>query len=75
MMVLYCLMREPGEAIGRHQIVMAIGADYLSYDPRSLNSQILRLRSRVAEFSGQSLPVKTLRNVGYCFTAPARVAD
>ena len=32
-----------------------------------------RLRRRVEAASGQALPVKTLRNSGYCFYQAARV--
>lgn len=71
--VLACLMRKAGENISRREIVEALGADYLAYDQRRLDSQMLRLRRRVASFSGIALPVKTVRNSGYCFYAEARV--
>jgi hypothetical protein len=32
-----------------------------------------RLRGRTAAISGHALPVKTVRNAGYCFYAQARV--
>jgi DNA-binding response OmpR family regulator len=34
-----------------------------------------RLRRKVEEASGQQLPIKTLRNSGYCFYLPAQVED
>jgi len=71
--VLGCLMAQPGENVNRRQIVDALGADYLDYDQRRLDTQMLRLRRRVASLSGQTLPVKTVRNSGYCFYAQAQV--
>ncbi|AKQ57052.1 response regulator transcription factor [Bordetella hinzii] len=71
--VLRCLMSHAGQNISRRQIIEALGADYLDYDQRRLDTQMRRLRRRVQEASGQQLPVKTLRNSGYCFYLPAAV--
>lgn len=71
--MLHCLMCAAGESVSRRQIVQALGADYLDYDQRRLDSRIRRLRSRVLEESGQMLPVKTLRGSGYCFYEAADV--
>lgn len=71
--VLRCLMSQPGENISRRQIIEALGADYLEYDQRRLDTQMRRLRRRVESLSGQTLPVKTLRNSGFCFYLPAQV--
>ena len=72
-LVLRCLMERPGAGISRWQIVEALGADYLDYDQRRLDTQMRRLRRRVQEISGQALPVKTLRNSGCCFYSRAQV--
>lgn len=72
-LVLQCLMRAAGESVSRRQIVQALGADYLDYDQRRLDTQMRRLRRKVQDESGQLLPVKTLRGSGYCFYAPAAV--
>ncbi|ANY15159.1 response regulator transcription factor [Bordetella pseudohinzii] len=71
--VLRRLMSSAGQNISRRQIVEALGADYLDYDQRRLDTQMRRLRRRVQEASGQQLPVKTLRNSGYCFYLPAAI--
>ncbi len=71
--VLHVLMSQPGENISRRQIVEALGADYLEYDQRRLDTQMRRLRRRVEALSGQTLPVKTLRSSGYCFYQSAQV--
>jgi len=73
LLVLRCLMSRPGENISRRQIIEELGFDYLDYDQRRLDTQMRRLRRRVEDVSGQTLPVKTLRNSGYCFYQPAKV--
>lgn len=73
LVVLHCLMREAGENISRRQVIEALGADYLDYDQRRLDTQMRRLRRRVEDLSGRQLPVKTLRNSGYCFYEAAEV--
>ncbi len=74
-LVLHCLMRSPDTCITRRDIVHALGADFLDYDQRRLDTQMRRLRRRVEEVSGQTLPIKTLRNSGYCFYQQARIED
>ncbi|KRC73031.1 transcriptional regulator [Achromobacter sp. Root83] len=71
--VLRCLMNRPGENISRREIIESLGADFLEYDQRRLDTQMRRLRRRVEAVSGQTLPVKTLRNSGFCFYLPAQV--
>ncbi len=71
--VLQCLMQMAGAYVSRRQIVLALGADFLDYDQRRLDTQMRRLRRKVEEASGTRLPVRTLRGVGYCFYAPADV--
>lgn len=74
LLVLACLMRHAGESVGHREIVEALGMNFLDYDRRRLDTQIYRLRRRVEEISGRPLPVKTLRNSGYRFHAPAALA-
>jgi DNA-binding response OmpR family regulator len=73
LMVLRCLMSHPGENISRRRIIEALGFDFLDYDQRRLDTQMRRLRRRVEDASGQTLPVKTLRSSGYCFYQAAQV--
>jgi two-component system OmpR family response regulator len=72
LLVLQCLMSHAGRAVSRQQIIEALGEDFLHYDQRRLDTQMRRLRRNVELASGQTLPVKTLRNAGYCFFAEAR---
>lgn len=73
LLVLRCLMEKAGENVSRSHIIQSLGSDELNYDQRRLDTQMRRLRRRVGEISGQELPVKTLRNSGYCFHAKARI--
>lgn len=72
LLVLRCLMNHPGRDVSRQQIIAALDEDFLLYDQRRLDTQMRRLRRNVELASGQTLPVKTLRNTGYCFFAKAR---
>lgn len=73
LLVLRCLMSQAGNNVSRQSVIEALDQDYLSYDQRRLDSQIRRLRRNIEECSGQTLPIKTLRNVGFCFYAPASI--
>ncbi len=75
LVVLQCLMARAGHNVSRQQIVAALDEDFLHYDQRRLDTQMRRLRRNVEQASGQSLPVKTLRNAGYCFYAACRIED
>lgn len=73
MLVLHTLMRGAGEIASRQQIVEALGEDYLSYDQRRLDTQMRRLRRKVDEACGLTLPINTARNAGYRFHARALI--
>ena len=75
LLVLQCLMSHAGQNVTRQQIVEALGENFLDYDQRRLDTQMRRLRRKIEETSGQPMPVKTLRNAGYCFYATATVQN
>ncbi|WP_417284583.1 response regulator transcription factor [Comamonas sp.] len=72
--VLHELMRHAGHIVSRRQIIQALGEDFLSYDQRRLDTQMRRLRRKVHECGGLTLPINTARNVGYRFHAKALVS-
>ncbi len=74
LIVLQELMRHAGHIVSRRQIIQALDEDYLSYDQRRLDTQMRRLRRKVDECSGLTLPIITARNVGYRFHANALVS-
>lgn len=68
----YCVLlslASGGDCVTRETIVTALGADYLSYDQRRLDTQMRRLRRKVEDACGLDLPVSTLRGVGFRFHA------
>jgi DNA-binding response OmpR family regulator len=69
--VLKTIIAGEGQAVSRRTIVNALGNDYDTTDPARLDTQMRRLRRKVAEATGKELPIKTLRNEGYQFHAPA----
>jgi DNA-binding response OmpR family regulator len=69
--VLSLIVAGNGEPVSRRSIVEALGSDYDTTDPARLDTQLRRLRRKVTEATGKELPIKTLRNEGYQFFAPA----
>lgn len=62
-----------GDSVTREAIVRALGEDWFDYDQRRLDTQMRRLRRKVEEACGLSLPITTLRSVGFRFHAPIDV--
>ena len=58
------------QGASRKEIVQALGKDYWTYDRRSLDTQMRRLRRKVEQACDRPLPVATLRGVGYPFFDP-----
>ena len=74
LLVLQCLMQHAPESVSRQVIIEALGEDFLAYDQRRLDTQMRRLRRNIEDASGHTLPIKTLRNAGYCFYAPVLIS-
>jgi len=68
------LTRAPGQAISRHDLVLSLGHDPLSYDYRRMEILVRRLRNKTKEVLGNELPVETVHKIGYAFTAEIEVA-
>jgi len=58
------------QGASRRAIVEALGKDYWTYDRRSLDTQMRRLRRKVEQACDRALPVATLRGMGYRFYDP-----
>lgn len=71
--VLKIIMAGNGLPVTRRFIVEALGNDYETTDPARLDTQMRRLRRKISEATGKELPIKTLRNEGYQFHAPATI--
>ena len=68
--VLQTLTADPGAPIPREGIAIALGKKVGSYDDRSIDAIMARLRRKVQSISGESLPIRAARAVGYVFAAP-----
>ena len=62
---LEALARNTQPAVSRKQVIQALGKDYLSYDPRSLDALVLRLRKKVAAAGATPLPIRTVHGQGF----------
>lgn len=62
-----------GECATRKAICQALGVNYLDYDQRRLDTQIHRLRRKVEQACGLTLPIITIRGSGFRFYAPVGV--
>ena len=68
--VLQTLTAEPGTSVAREDIACALGKTVGSYDDRSIDAVMARLRRKVQTAAGESLPIRAVRSVGYVFAAP-----
>ena len=59
------LRRTSPKALSRHQIAQALGKDLSSYDPRSLDAMVMRLRKKVSELTDEAMPLRTHHGSGY----------
>lgn len=70
--VLLALM-SGGECVTRKTIIEALGKDFMAYDQRRLDTQMRRLRRKVEGICKQTLPVSTLRSIGFRFYGYTRI--
>ncbi len=68
--VLQTLTSEPGASVGREEIAASLGKVVGGYDDRSIDAVMARLRRKVNAASGENLPIRAVRSVGYVFAAP-----
>lgn len=70
----YCFLNAvlttPGASVAFDDIIRSRGKAATNASRRSLEAVVTRLRRKVEEQSGFSLPVKSVRSVGYVFAAP-----
>ena len=68
--VLQTLTLEPGASVARDDIAAALGKTVGGYDDRSIDAVMARLRRKVNAATGENLPIRAVRSVGYVFAAP-----
>jgi len=64
------LAASPGQAVSADALLAASGKKADVHERRSLETILSRLRRKVETATGQPLPVKAVRTVGYTFAAP-----
>ncbi|TDY42207.1 transcriptional regulator [Paraburkholderia rhizosphaerae] len=60
-------LSEKGEVVSRKRIIDEFGEHYLSYDQNRLDTTVMRLRKKVRDRLGTSLPLNTVRVRGFSF--------
>lgn len=71
--LLSCVMAEPGTPVSREVISCSLGYDRTRF-LSSIESVVARLRKKVQSVTGQTLPIRPVRGVGYVFADPAQRA-
>ncbi len=61
------LAQASGRPVSRKTIAIEFGEDYLTYDQNRLDTLVTRLRRKVESETGKTLPVHTVRVVGFVF--------
>jgi DNA-binding response OmpR family regulator len=67
--VLALLMAAPGTVVRREDMVTALTDDIYDFDPHRLEVLIHRLRGKIADQSGEALPLRAVRGAGYVMLA------
>ncbi|WP_426702688.1 response regulator transcription factor [Rhodanobacter sp. Col0626] len=62
------LMAGDGEPVSRDELIAMLTEDILDFDPHRLEMFVYRLRCKVAESCGETLPLRAVRGVGYVLT-------
>lgn len=75
MVVLRGAAAEPGRAVHRDDLIVALGLDPATYDARRMEVLVRRLRTKAKACFGQELPLETAHRFGYAFTAPIRLIE
>lgn len=66
--ILGCLMAGDGEPVSREALIAMLTADIFDFDPHRLEMFVYRLRCKVAETCGETLPLRAVRGAGYVLT-------
>jgi DNA-binding response OmpR family regulator len=72
-MVLQRLAAQPGQAVSRQNLVLALGQDPQAYDYRRMEVLVRRLRNKVRDSAGVDLPLETVHRLGYAFVATLHI--
>lgn len=61
-----------GEVVARERLIATLGGNDYDFDPHRIDMLVHRLRRKVADELGQSLPLRAVRGCGYVLVEDAR---
>jgi DNA-binding response OmpR family regulator len=73
LLVLQRMALQPGVAVTREDLVLALGHNPKIYDYRRMEILVRRLRNKVREMVGVDLPLETVHRLGYVLLTPMKV--
>lgn len=68
--VIGTLFANPKNSASRQELAVALGKKGDVYDDNAISTIITRLRRKVKQKAGESLPIRSARGLGYVFAAP-----
>ncbi|MFK5947298.1 MAG: response regulator transcription factor [Methylococcales bacterium] len=75
MLFMQIVMAQAGQNISRETLMECLKYPLNEYGSRSMDSMLRRLRKKCEEKLLKTLPIQTVRTVGYCFSSPAIILD
>ncbi|HUA80825.1 MAG TPA: response regulator transcription factor [Dyella sp.] len=69
--IIALLARENGQLVSRQALLETVAPDAYDFDPHRIEMIIHRLRRKVRNHTGETLPLRTVRGRGYLFTCKA----
>ena len=69
------LMKQSGENISRETLIKTLKYPLNEYGSRSMDAMLLRLRKKCEKILQKSIPVQTVRTIGYCFSSSAIILN
>jgi DNA-binding response OmpR family regulator len=73
--LLKALAGEAHHKASRETLIVAMGKDPATYDPRALETSISRLRRKLPELEDGRNPLRAMRSTGYQFLRPLQIAE
>lgn len=61
------------QVVSRKALIEALGAEYLQYDERRLETLISRLRKKLTGFSDHPFPIRAIKGKGYLFASKLQI--
>jgi DNA-binding response OmpR family regulator len=64
-MMVELMIAEFGQLVTRSALIMAMNQDPINYDSKALDSAVYRIRHKIEQATGKSVPFETVHGVGY----------